>query len=61
MIPIARFVRLFGAKRALDKVAVRKRTREGGKTRVLCLLLGCLTDVSISERERKVTHCYILR
>ena len=36
------FVHPFGTQRALDEVAERESTNEGGQTRVLCLLLGCL-------------------
>ena len=57
MTPIARLVHSFGTKFALD---VLKRTHEGGKTRVLCLLLGCLADESISEREKSHAAIYIL-
>ena len=57
MTPIARLVHSFGTKLALD---VRKPTHEGGKTRVLCLLLGCLADESISEREKSHAVIYVL-
>jgi hypothetical protein len=52
MTQITKLIHPLETKRALDEVTERKLTH-GGKTRVLCLLLGCLAEESISEREQK--------
>jgi len=48
------FIHPFGTQRALDEVAERESTHEGGQTRVLCLLLGCLKMKASAKNTVKI-------